>query len=172
MRERRNPALGAPGESGAVSLGLSADDQEGIGKQRLLESLQEKVDQYLFKCMEQETPPRVFELARLLKMSRNRLTDIFRRALGISLSRYLKWKQVETAKQLLITTNLSVDKIAYLVGFGTRRTLFRTFLRTVARTPTQYRCAVRNVSRQEVRALVKLPLARPQHLTRGNPDRS
>ena len=163
--ERRNPVLGSLGESGDV------DDEEGTRKQKFV-NLQETVDQYVLTCMEQETPPRVFELARFLEVSRNRLIAIFKRALGMPPSRYLKQKQVEAAKQLLSTTNLPADKIAYLVGFGTRRTIFRIFRRSVGGTPTQFRRWVQNVSRQGNEDQVNWGPSRPRSAPKGKPKRS
>lgn len=97
------------------------------------------VDQYLHRCFSAEETPRVSELAQLLGLTRERLSREFFAYGGVSLSVYLKRRQLRRAQKLLATTGLSTAKIAYACGFGTRRTLYRAFRRATGLSPDQYR---------------------------------
>ena len=102
---------------------------------------------YLQECFERQSAPRVSELAARLGVSRSQLNEYFRCAHDMTASAFLKNEQIEEAKRLLRETGLTLAEIAYRAGFGTRRTLYRAFLRVTGMTPDQYRRACQNVSR-------------------------
>ena len=104
-----------------------------------MSSLRQAVDQYLYRCFSREETPRVSELAALLGMPREKLSRDFVSAYGLSLSNYLKRRQVDHAERLLETSKLSTTRIAYLSGFGTRRTFYRAFRRGTGMSTDQYR---------------------------------
>jgi AraC-like DNA-binding protein len=110
------------------------------------ERLEFRLREYLDTCYHVETPPRVSELADSLGISPAQLSKLFHRMFGAHLSDYLKTKQVEYAESLLRETSLTVTKVAYMAGFGTRRTFFRTYRRVKGETPDQYRARSRNGS--------------------------
>lgn len=97
------------------------------------------VENYLRDCFSRESPPRVVELAERLGLSRSRLHEVFLERFGVRPAAYLKQRQIELAAELLSTTGLTSAQIAYRCGFGTRRTLFRSFQRTLATTPATFR---------------------------------
>jgi AraC-like DNA-binding protein len=101
--------------------------------------LRRAVEEYLDRCFSTEEPPRVSELAALLGISRETLSRDFAGEYGLPLSAYLKQRQVDHAKRLLTRSELSTTRIAYLCGFGTRRTFYRSFRRATATTPDEYR---------------------------------
>ena len=101
--------------------------------------LRHRVDQYLYRCFSDEATPRVSELATLLGMTRERLSRDFAAAYGVSLSAYLKHRQIRHARKLLEASDLSTTRIGYLCGFGTRRTFYRAFRRNTGLSPDQYR---------------------------------
>jgi AraC family transcriptional regulator of adaptative response / DNA-3-methyladenine glycosylase II len=92
-------------------------------------------DAYVDECFCRETPPRVSELAHLLGMSRAHLTVLFARQIRESPSAWLKRMQIERSVELMQTTDHSLTRIAYMCGFGTRRTFFRAFRRFHRRSP-------------------------------------
>lgn len=104
----------------------------------------EQVEEYLVACFERESPPRVSELAKMLRFPLGRFVETFQRATGMKPSTYLKRRQVTAAKLLLRRTKLTVDKVGYAVGFGTRRTFFREFRQRTGMSPALYRKLVRN----------------------------
>lgn len=97
------------------------------------------VDAYVRRCFEHETPPRVAELAGSLGLSRSRFSEVFASLSDLCPSAYLKQQQLEYAAKLLSDTDLTSAEVAYRAGFGTRRTLFRAFRRTVDATPLSFR---------------------------------
>jgi AraC-like DNA-binding protein len=101
--------------------------------------LWEAVEAYLDRCFSSEEPPRVSELATLLGISRESLSRDFGAWYGTSLSAYLKQRQIAHAQTLLERSDLSTTRIAYLCGFGTRRTFYRAFKRVTGKSPDQYR---------------------------------
>ena len=113
---------------------------------RSREHLELRLTAYLDACYLIETPPRVSELADSLGVSSAQLSKTFRRLFGTHLSDYLKMRQVEYADVLLRQTSLTVTKVAYMAGFGTRRTFFRTYRRVKGETPDQYRARMRDVA--------------------------
>lgn len=94
---------------------------------------------YVTDCFRAETPPRVSELASLMKVSREELTRRFRQAHGYTLSWFLKQQQFEFAKILLLFTDWSVARVAYRAAFGTRKTLQRVFVRRLGISPHEFR---------------------------------
>jgi len=101
--------------------------------------LRHAVDHYLRRCFSLEETPRVSELASLLGMTREKLSRDFAAAYGITLSAWLKRRQLAHATRLLETSEHSTTRIAYLAGFGTRRTFYRAFRRGMGISPDQYR---------------------------------
>lgn len=101
--------------------------------------LRRAVEEYLDRCFSTEETPRVSELAAVLGISRETLSRDFAGEYGMPLSAYLKQRQIENAKRLLTDTDLSTTQIAYLCGFGTRRTFYRAFRRATSITPDEYR---------------------------------
>lgn len=102
-----------------------------------------RLGEYLDSCYKVETPPRVSELADSMGLTAAQLSKQFRRTFGANLSDYLKSKQCEYAEVLLRDTEMTVTKVAYKAGFGTRRTFFRTYRRVKGETPDQYRSRIR-----------------------------
>lgn len=101
--------------------------------------LRQAVDDYLRRCFASEATPRVSELATMLGVPREKLSREFAAMHGVSLSAYLKRRQLAHAERLLLTSKLSTTRIGYLAGFGTRRTFFRAFRRDTGMSPSQYR---------------------------------
>jgi AraC-like DNA-binding protein len=97
------------------------------------------IDVYVRQCFRVGTAPRVDELARALRLHPSVLSRTFRAETGQRLSAVLKARQLDEAKFLLASTEMTLAEIAQRAGFGTINTLFRLFRTRVGRTPEQYR---------------------------------
>ena len=96
------------------------------------------IARYLTDCFKNETPPRIGELAARLGISRTQITRVTQRHTGQSAIQYIRGKQVAYA-QHLIRSGMTLTKVAYRAGFGTRGTFFRVFKKVTGITPDQYR---------------------------------
>jgi transcriptional regulator GlxA family with amidase domain len=85
----------------------------------------------------------VADLVARSAMSRRSLERLFHDRLGSSPGSWLISQRVQTARQLLEGTDLSVEAVADAVGFGSVQALRREFRRAVAVAPTTYRRAFR-----------------------------
>ena len=97
------------------------------------------IDEYLANCFARQDPPRASELALRFGLSRTRLNQNCRATLGITLTSFLKDRQIAEAKRLLATTDLTITTIAYTVGFRTRAALYGPFVKATGMTPQEFR---------------------------------
>lgn len=73
---------------------------------------------------------------------------LFRRSYGISFEVYLQKKRIGYAKELLITTDYSVDIILQKIGYTNKNNFYRAFLEDCGCTPKEYRSNEMGVSNQ------------------------
>ncbi|MEU6220363.1 GlxA family transcriptional regulator [Streptomyces sp. NPDC047022] len=78
-------------------------------------------------------------LAERAGMSERNFTRVFRAETGRTPAGYVETVRIEAARALLETTDITVDAIARLSGFGSAETLHRRFKHTLGVTPSQYR---------------------------------
>ena len=84
-------------------------------------------------------PVAVAELARRVAMSERTFLRRFREATGMSPGDWLAAARADRAKELLESSDLSIDEIAAEAGFGTATTLRHHFRRRLALSPSAYR---------------------------------
>jgi len=77
--------------------------------------------------------------ARLSKLSRSRMCQLFKTQMGISPAQYLKGLRLETARALLETTSLSVKEIRARVGLQDQSHFVRDFNSAYGVPPSRYR---------------------------------
>ena len=82
---------------------------------------------------------KVEQVARRVGTSRSRLDEKFLQVLGHTPHEELVRAHVGRAKQLLVETGWTVDRVAAESGFGTARTMYRAFLERCGQTPAVYR---------------------------------
>jgi transcriptional regulator GlxA family with amidase domain len=78
-------------------------------------------------------------LARRAAMSLRHFSRVFRAEVGVSPASYVEAVRLETARRLLETTALPVERVADSAGFGTPEALRRTLARRVGLSPREYR---------------------------------
>lgn len=88
--------------------------------------------------------PRLDTLARRLGLSRRRLSELFRRQVGVTVSEYLLELRLETARYLLANSGLQVQLIADRVGYDQPGDFTRAFRRRFGVSPREYRAACRS----------------------------
>ncbi|WP_217144535.1 GlxA family transcriptional regulator [Streptomyces sp. AC627_RSS907] len=84
-------------------------------------------------------PLTVADLAARAHVSDRQLTRIFKNELGTTPHAYVESARVEMARQQLEATDVTLERVASLCGFGTVDTLVRAFRRRLDTTPTEYR---------------------------------
>jgi len=82
---------------------------------------------------------RIEHLAEYMNMSRSSLSKAFRRDIGISLKDYLTRIQMEKAMDMLSSTSLTIDEIAFQLGYTNVPYFFRSFKKIVGESPGKYR---------------------------------
>jgi len=79
------------------------------------------------------------DIANVLHISSRQLSRFVLKHYGTTLYQAITNKRIVTAEQMLIKTDLSIEKIALAVGFTTIASLYREFQKKHLMTPAQYR---------------------------------
>lgn len=81
----------------------------------------------------------VDKLANLIAVSKGHFSRAFKQRVGLPPMAFIAARRVERAKNLLISTRVSIADIAVACGFGDQSHLTRRFCRVVGVTPGRYR---------------------------------
>ncbi len=79
------------------------------------------------------------EISRLFSINPSYLSQIFKRELGITFTQYLTDTRIEYAKELLLTTGMTIAEISEKVGFKQYIYFSKVFKKTVGISPSSYR---------------------------------
>jgi AraC-like DNA-binding protein len=101
--------------------------------------LERAVQHYLRECYRRVTCARVSECAASVGLTVPYLSRIAPKILGMPLRDYLRKNQVAYAVQLLRTTPLPAEDIAFRAGFGSVPTFYKWFRAAHGTTPTAFR---------------------------------
>lgn len=85
----------------------------------------------------------LLEVAKQFGLSQRSFTRRFKIATGIRATEYWQQLRIETAKDLLGSSNLSIQEIAFHVGYQDQGHLTRLFKKYLTLTPKEYRAMVR-----------------------------
>lgn len=83
------------------------------------------------------------ELAQQFGLSQRSFSRRFKLATGLRATEYWQQLRIEAAKELLSSSNLSIQEISYHVGYQDQGHLTRLFKQSLALTPKDYRAMVR-----------------------------
>ena len=86
------------------------------------------------------------DVARAIHVSSFYLCKIFKKATGLTFIEFRNRLRIESAMKSLANPNQSVSEIAYSVGFRSLTQFNRLFRRIVGRSPTTFRCSLREAS--------------------------
>jgi len=81
----------------------------------------------------------VTQLAELCNYTQHHFIRLFKSVTGYSPHEYLTKHRISIAKELLVTTNLSIDEVAEAVGFKNQSLFFSAFKKNEFLTPAKYR---------------------------------
>lgn len=87
----------------------------------------------------QKGMPTVHNLADQLNVSASYLSDMLRSLTGLNTQQHIHNRVIETAKEILSTTDLSVSEIAYHMGFEYPQSFTRLFKSKTNQTPLEFR---------------------------------
>ena len=79
------------------------------------------------------------EVANDLYISRRQLERIVNKRYGKTLRCVIIDKRIDTASDMLLSTDLTVGKIGEFVGFGSKASFYREFSKRRGKTPSEYR---------------------------------
>jgi transcriptional regulator GlxA family with amidase domain len=107
------------------------------------DSLIARCQEWAARHYDQESP--VTAMASLSGLSERSFKRRFARTTGMSPLEYVQTLRIEESKQILETTDLSVEAVAVQVGYEDSSFFGRLFRRTVGLTPAQYRKRFRSL---------------------------
>ena len=106
----------------------------------LIQRFENTLDMYFHSDDElQKGIPSVQYIAEQLNVSTNYLSDILRSLTGFSTQQHIHNRFIETAKEILSTTHLSISEIAYHLGFDYPQSFTRLFKSKTKLTPLEFR---------------------------------
>ncbi len=79
------------------------------------------------------------ELAASLNISYSWFRKLFKDYTGCSPAKYMQNQKIEKVKELLVTTNLSVKELLYILNYNTTENFYCAFKKYTGYTPTEYR---------------------------------
>ncbi len=81
----------------------------------------------------------VNEISNIFNINASQLSAQFKNVYNVGLLDYISKKRIENAKNLLITTDMSITQISEVVGYGSQRTFMRVFSNFEKISPGKYR---------------------------------
>ena len=85
------------------------------------------------------SPISIQQTAHRFHISPGYLAHQFKKSLNISFQRYINFRRIAKARQMLTDTEISIAEIAYANGFGSVSQFNRTFRSIAGMAPKQYR---------------------------------
>ncbi len=83
------------------------------------------------------------EVAHQFSISQRSLTRRFKAANGVSAMQYWRQLKIESAKELLASSNLSIQEISFQLGYQDQSHLSKLFKQALGTTPREYRLMVK-----------------------------
>ena len=84
-------------------------------------------------------PISVQQLADMVYVSKSYLSRLFKQKIGVSLMDYLNSLRMESAKAMLVASNLNTEEIAYQTGYHSTKFFYRAFRAYTGMSTREYR---------------------------------
>lgn len=104
----------------------------------------ERIIKDLFQQDQINQIPSVTEIAEQLNVSVHYLSDMLRSLTGMNAQQHIHNLLIEKAKEILLTTNLSINETAYKLGFEYPQYFNRLFKNKTGITPAAFRKELAN----------------------------
>lgn len=104
---------------------------------RTPKTLVERTCNYLLLHLAQ--PLTISSISKAMHTNRNSLSKAFKQELNIGVSEWLRKQRMEKAKQLLVSTNLSIQEISAQLGYPVQANFSTTFKNQFKQSPRQIR---------------------------------
>lgn len=106
----------------------------------VLQRFEQHIEEYLRdRASDGEGLPSVRYFADKVCLSPNYFGDLVKKETGHSAQEYIQFKLIEHAKDMIVSTNLTMSEIAYSLGFAYPQHFGRLFKKRVGVTPNEYR---------------------------------
>jgi AraC-like DNA-binding protein len=105
--------------------------------EELIERAVERVIAYMYDNLGEQIT--IDDMARRAMFSKFYFTRFFQRVTGLSPGRFLSAIRLQHAKELLLSTGLTVTEVSYRVGYNSIGTFSSRFRESVGLSPTAYR---------------------------------
>lgn len=126
------------------------EQQEGVGshiahRTSTIKQRYQAIEQVILVMRERlEEGLSLDEMAEIAQLSPFHFNRVFRCITGISPSKFLSALRLDTAKKLLLTTNLSVTEVCFEVGYSSLGTFTTQFAQCVGVPPRQLRRLIKD----------------------------
>lgn len=105
----------------------------------LLQQFEDLLNKYFEEKAVNNGMPTVQYLAETLNYTPNYLSDMLRSLTGLNAQQHIHQKLIEKSKELLSTTSLTINEVAYQLGFDYPQSFSRLFKLKTKISPVQYR---------------------------------
>ena len=119
-----------------LKIALFQRQSSGAGEQREERTIH-GITQYLQEHLAEEVSLSV--LAEEFHLSAQYISQLFKNEIGVGFLAYLTNIRMERAKQLLLSTSLSIAEVSEQSGYGDYRVFTKVFKKSEGVTPSQYR---------------------------------
>lgn len=79
------------------------------------------------------------EIAKNVHLNSDYLTRVFRKEVGVSITRYIIIRKMDRARQFLLETDKSIGEIAREVGYFNYSSFYKTFIKLVGMSPQAFK---------------------------------
>lgn len=88
-------------------------------------------------------PLTVDQLAGLVYVSKSYLSRIFKKQTGMTLIEYQRQARINSAKTMLVSSEVSIEEISYIIGYNSPKYFCRAFRDCTGKSPREYKIAER-----------------------------